>query len=133
MNFSTTKSLYSFLAVLFLLIIITIILKSNLKSTYEENLKEFTILKQDSKEFDYSKKHWSVDSSNIDFDELKNHPKLINHEKRGDKYYFEFGNLSSFEFDIISNKILNSTMIIKKLSLSKNENSKGNIIVEFES
>lgn len=132
MKFSSIKTLYSFLAVLSFLIIISIIFQNNFHSTYKENVKEFVILKQESKEFDSLKKHWSIKSAQNDFDELKSNPKLITQEKRGDKYYFEFGNLSSSEFDMITNKILNSTMIIKKLSLNKNDNSKGSIIVEFE-
>lgn len=79
------------------------------------------------------KKRWSAQESKNDIEYLKNHINLVKHEKRGGNLYFEFDHLSSNEFDTLSNKILNSMLVIKKLTLKRNGESKGSIIVEIES
>ncbi|MDP2078441.1 MAG: hypothetical protein Q8J85_10390 [Sulfuricurvum sp.] len=79
------------------------------------------------------KKRWSVQESKNDIDYLNNHINLVKHERRGQNLYFEFDNLSTNEFNILSNKILNSMLMIKKIKLERNSESKGSIVVEIES
>ncbi|MDO9055786.1 MAG: hypothetical protein Q7U69_04510 [Sulfuricurvum sp.] len=79
------------------------------------------------------KKRWSTEESKSDIEYLKQHQSLVKHEKRGGNLYFEFDNLSSNEFNALSNKILNSMLVIKKITLKRNGESKGSIIVEIES
>jgi hypothetical protein len=82
---------------------------------------------------DRYKKRWSAQESKNDIEYLKNHSNLVKHEKRGSNLYFEFDNLSLNEFNNVSNKILNSMLVIKKLTLKRNGESKGTIVVEIES
>lgn len=82
---------------------------------------------------DRYKKRWSAQESKNDIEYLKNHTSLIKHEKRGGNLYFEFDRLSSDEFNDVSNKILNSMLVIKKLTLKRNGESQGTIVVEIES
>lgn len=82
---------------------------------------------------DRYKKRWSMQESKSDIEYLKHHQSLVKHEKRGGNLYFEFDNLSSNEFNALSNKILNSMLVIKKITLKRNGESKGIIIVEIES
>jgi ABC-type molybdate transport system ATPase subunit len=82
---------------------------------------------------DRTKKRWSVEESKNDIAYLKQHQNLVKHEKRGGNLYFEFDNLSSNEFNTLSNKILNSMLVIKKITLKRTGESKGSIIVEIES
>ncbi|MDO9209067.1 MAG: hypothetical protein Q7T91_12535, partial [Sulfuricurvum sp.] len=79
------------------------------------------------------KTRWSHEASQNDLTYLKNHPSLTKEEKRGGSVYLEFNNLSSSEFNALSNKLLNSMLVIKKLTLQRNNASKGIITVEFES
>jgi hypothetical protein len=82
---------------------------------------------------DRFKKRWSTHDAKNDMEYLKNHPNLVKHEKRGGNHFFEFDNLSSDAFNTLSNKILNSMLVIKKLTLKQSRDSKGSIIVEIES
>jgi len=102
-------------------------------SSVEELRQENTTLTQQVKTIDLLKTRWSVQEAQNDFEYLKNHPNLIKEEKRGRNVYFEYDNLSSLEFNRLSNKILNSMMVIKKLTLQRNGTSKGVILVEIES
>ena len=102
-------------------------------SAVKELLQEHATLAQQAKAIDLLKTRWSVQESQNDFEYLKNHPNLIKQEKRGSNVYFEYDNLSSLEFNRLSNKILNSMMVIKKLTLRRNDASKGVILVEIES
>ena len=102
-------------------------------STVKELRQEHATLAQQAKAIDLLKTRWSVQESQNDFEYLKNHPNLIKQEKRGNNVYFEYDNLSSLEFNRVSNKILNSMMVIKKLTLRRNDASKGVILVEIES
>ena len=99
----------------------------------KELRQEHATLTQQAKTIDLLKTRWSVQESHNDFEYLKNHPNLIKQEKRGGNVYFEYDNLSLLEFNRISNKILNSMLVIKKLTLRRNSASKGVIIVEIES
>lgn len=93
---------------------------------------EHETLSQQAKEIGRLKKRWSTQESQIDFDFLKNHLNLVKQEKRGRNVYFEYEDLSMSEFDQLSNKILNSMLVIKKLTLRRNNASKGTILVEIE-
>ena len=79
------------------------------------------------------KQRWSLEESKKDIEFFKQHQNLVKHEKRGGNLYFEFENLSSDEFNLLSNKILNSMLVIKKITFKRNGESKGSIIVEIES
>jgi hypothetical protein len=57
---------------------------------------------------------------------------LTKQEKHGNKYHFEFNNLNISEFDHLSNKIFNSMLMIKKLTLRRESGSKGSIVMEVE-
>jgi hypothetical protein len=94
---------------------------------------EQTRLSNQVKEIDLLKTRWSLQSSRSDLDTLKNHPNLLKQEKRGGNLYLEYDNLSSTEFNAVSNKLLNSMLVIKKLTLRRNGTAKGSIIVEIES
>jgi hypothetical protein len=85
------------------------------------------------KEIETIKTRWSAQASQSDFEYFKNHPALIKQEKRGGNLYLEYDNLSSTEFNALSNKLLNSMLVIKKMTLRRNGSSKGSIIVEIES
>lgn len=99
----------------------------------QELAREQAILSQQAQETESLKKRWSVQNSQGDFDFLKNHFNLAKEEKRGKNTYFEYKNLSMREFDNLSNRILNSMLIIKKLTLQRDNMSKGTITVEVES
>ncbi|MFA5215811.1 hypothetical protein [Sulfuricurvum sp.] len=102
-------------------------------SLAQELNEEHTLLLQQVKSIDLLKRRWSIQESQRDFEYLKNHPNLIKQEKRGGNVYFEYDNLSSSEFNILTNKLLNSMLVIKKLTLQRNGASKGYITVEIES
>lgn len=102
-------------------------------STVEELRQEHATLMQQAKTIDLLKTRWSAQESLNELEYLKNHPNLIKQEKRGGNVYFEYDNLSSLEFNRLSNKILNSMLVIKKLTLRRNSASKGVILVEIES
>lgn len=101
-------------------------------SAVKELRAEHAILAQQSKSIEQLKTRWSVQESQNDFEYLKNHPLLIKQEKRGGNIYLEYDNLSSREFNALNNKLLNSMLNIKKLTLKRNGMSKGTIIVEIE-
>lgn len=102
-------------------------------SAVEELQQEHATLTQQVKTIDLLKTRWGVQESQNEFEYLKNHPNLVKQEKRGGNVYFEYDNLSSLEFNRLSNKILNSMLVIKKLTLRRNNASKGVILVEIES
>jgi hypothetical protein len=117
----------------FFLIILAGILTVKGSSAYEESVQEYTALSGQAKEIESVKTRWSHEASQNDLTYLKNHPSLTKEEKRGGSVYLEFNNLSSSEFNALSNKLLNSMLVIKKLTLQRNNASKGIITVEFES
>ncbi|MDD2828323.1 MAG: hypothetical protein PHW18_01975 [Sulfuricurvum sp.] len=90
-------------------------------------------LRAEVKEIESLKTRWSTQTSQSDFEYFKNHPNLTKQEKRGGNIYLEYNNLSSSEFNLLSNKLLNSMLVIKKMTLRHNGSSKGSIIVEIES
>lgn len=118
---------------LFTLLIISIIAylweNSNLVELQQENV---TLSKQVD-EIALLKTRWSTKESSNDFEYLKSHPNLVKQEKRAGNIYFEFDNLSSNDFNQLSNTILNSMLVIKKLTLRRNTASKGTILLEIES
>lgn len=93
---------------------------------------EHATLLQQAEEIGHLKKRWSTQESQIDFDFLKNHLNLVKQEKRGRNVYFEYDNLTMSAFDQLSNKILNSMLVVKKLTLRRGNGSKGTILVEIE-
>ncbi len=101
-------------------------------STVSELRSNHTTLIHQTQTIDRYKKRWSAQESKNDMEYLKQHQSLVKHEKRGGNLYFEFDNLSSNEFNLLSNKILNSMLVIKKLILKRNGESKGSIVVEIE-
>lgn len=102
-------------------------------STATELRDNRAILIHQTQTIDRYKKRWSTEESKNDIEYLKQHQSLVKHEKRGGNLYFEFDNLSSNEVDTLSNKILNSMLVIKKMTLKRSGESKGSIIVEIES
>ncbi|MDO9206634.1 MAG: hypothetical protein Q7T91_00110, partial [Sulfuricurvum sp.] len=104
----------------FFLIIIAGILTVKGTSDYEESVQEYNALSGQAKEIESVKTRWSHEASQNDLTYLKNHPSLTKEEKRGGSVYLEFNNLSSSEFNALSNKLLNSMLVIKKLTLQRN-------------
>ncbi|MFA6188104.1 MAG: hypothetical protein WC680_02380 [Sulfuricurvum sp.] len=126
------KTLKVTLLVSLSLMVITILWASKEHATVQALCLEHKTLSQQAKEIGRLKKRWSTQESQIDFDFLKNHLNLVKQEKRGRNVYFEYENLSMSEFDQLSNKILNSMLVVKKLTLRRNNASKGTILVEIE-
>lgn len=133
MKITPEKILPLSIAITSLLIIIAGIFALNATSEYEASLENHTTLSKQVKEIDAVKTRWSIEASQNDLTYLISHPNLVKNEKRGGSILLEFNHLSSSEFNLIANKILNSTLIIKKLTLKRNSTSKGIINVEFES
>jgi hypothetical protein len=115
-----------------ILFVITLALSLSAHSKYDEVATEYKTVQLQAQEYGQIKKRWSIEDAKGDFEYFKNHPKVTKQEKRGDKYLFEFDNLNGSEFDHLSNKILNSMVMIKKLTLRRESGFKGSIIVEFE-
>lgn len=133
MKYTPEKTVPLAILTTFFLIIIAGILTVKGSSDYEESVQEYTALSGQAKEIESLKTRWSHEASQNDLTYLKNHPSLTKEEKRGGSVYLEFNNLSSSEFNALSNKLLNSMLVIKKLTLQRNNASKGIITVEFES
>lgn len=102
-------------------------------SALETLSEEHAALISQAKAYEELKSRWSGEESRSDLEYLKNHPNLLKQEKRGGNLYLEFGNLSSGEFNRISNTLLNSLLVIKKMTLRRDGASRGVIIVEIES
>lgn len=122
-------------AVLIALTLVMVAALWNLReySAVQELMHEQEILSLQAEEYRALKTRWSANESPDDLEYLKKHSALLKEEKRGGNVYLEFGNLSSAEFNRLSNKILNSMLVIKKLTLRRDDASKGVIIVEVES
>lgn len=133
MKYTPEKIVPLAILTIFFLIILAGILTVKGSSDYEESVQEYTALSGQAKEIESLKTRWSHEASQNDLTYLKNHPSLTKEEKRGGSVYLEFNNLSSSEFNALSNKLLNSMLVIKKLTLQRNNASKGIITVEFES
>lgn len=133
MKYTPEKTVPLAILTTFFLIIIAGILTVKGSSDYEESVQEYTALSGQAKEIESLKTRWSHEASQNDLTYLKNHPSLTKEEKRGGSVYLEFNNLSSSDFNALSNKLLNSMLVIKKLTLQRNNASKGIITVEFES
>lgn len=101
-------------------------------SRYDEAVSESKALQTQAAEYVRIKQRWSLEASASDFEYLKNHARLSKQEKRGGRYRFEFDNLTALQFDHLANRILNSMMMIKKLTLRKNSDATGTIVVEVE-
>jgi hypothetical protein len=114
------------------LIIITGIFALSSSSSLEESLNDTTTLTVQAKEIEGLKTRWSTTTSQNELTYLKTLPSMSKEERRGGALYLEFTNLSSNEFNHIANKLLNSMLVIKKLTLQRNSSSKGVIIVEVE-
>lgn len=99
----------------------------------EVSLENYTTLSKQVYEIETIKTRWSHQASQTDFAYLAAHPNLVKNEKQGGSITLEFSHLSSSEFNRITNKLLNSMLIIKKLTLQRSSASKGMITVELES
>jgi hypothetical protein len=115
---------------LILVVAISALLENSAVTELRDN--HATLIRQ-ADAIDLYKKRWSSHESKKDIEYFKNHPNLIKHEKHGGNHTFEFDNLSLNEFNVLSNKILNSMLVIKKLTLKRNGESKGSIFLEIES
>ena len=98
-----------------------------------ELIVEQSRLNAEANEYRELKKRWSLKESQAVYAYLKSHPNRAKHEKRGGSVTMEFDNLSAVEFNRISNKILNSMLVVKKLTMKRDSGAKGSITVEFES
>ncbi len=99
----------------------------------EEVLEQQRLLETQINEYDSLKQRWSAEASQSVYEYLKSHRNLVKHVKRGGKSEMEFDHLSSDDFDTLSNKILNSMLMIKKLTMQRADGAQGRIVVEFES
>jgi len=99
----------------------------------EEVLEQQTLLETQINEYDSLKQRWSAEASQNVYAYLKSHPNLVKQQTRGGKSEMEFDHLSANDFDTLSNKILNSMLMIKKLTMQRASGAKGRIVVEFES
>lgn len=133
MKHSGQISLYVGVGVLGILTLLGVVGMVWENSRYSGVMESYTQVQRQAQEYAQIKARHLIASSQDDFDYLEKHPKLVKKEKHGGTYRFEFDNLSASEFDRITNKILNSTLIVKKMSLNKNGSSKGSISVEIES
>lgn len=127
-----SKGIMFGLMITFALVIVSAIAAIVENSSVEELRSNYVTLTQQTEAINLYKSRWSAKESQADFDYLKNHPLLVKQEKRGGNIFFEYDNISSREFNAISNKLLNSMLNIKKLSLKRNGMSKGTITVEIE-
>lgn len=132
MKYTPTKILISAVISVFIMGLFAEIWVIQEESALSELYSEQENLARQAKEYDVIKGRWFGEESKMELNELKSHPNLSKEEKRGKGVYLEFDNLSSIEFNRLSNKILNSMLIIKKVTLRRNEGSKGVISVEFE-
>jgi hypothetical protein len=114
------------------LILIAGIFALSSSSNFEESEKDYTSLTVQAKEIETLKARWATTTSQNELTYLKTLPSMSKEERRGGALYLEFTNLSSNEFNHIANKLLNSMLVIKKLTLQRNSSSKGVIIVEVE-
>lgn len=128
----TLRKLKFLLAIMIVLTLITAIAAIMQTSSVTQLRENYAVLTKQIGIIELVKTRWSAQESQNDFNYLKNHPSLFKQEKHGENIYFEFDNLSSSEFNALSNKILNSMLKIKKISLKKNGVSKGYISVEIE-
>lgn len=133
MKTTTSKPLLQAVVIVFALVVIAAIAALREHAAMDESTAQYESLSKDAKEYGMLKTRWSIQESQSVFDYLRNHPNRVKEEKRGGNIYLEFNNLSADEFNRLSNKILNSMLVIKKLTLQRNEASKGVIIVELES
>ncbi|MCK9372351.1 MAG: hypothetical protein M0P91_04080 [Sulfuricurvum sp.] len=132
MKYTPTKILISAVVSTFITAFVAEIWVMQEESALSELYAEQKNLAKQAKEYEVIKGRWFKEESKMELNELKNHPNLSKEEKRGKGVYLEYDNLSSVEFNRLSNKILNSMLMIKKLTLRRNEGSKGTINVEFE-
>ena len=133
MKVTPLKPLNLAVAVAFCLVLVASAVALNEHSSLKDLLNEKLALQSQAHEIDELKKRWSLEESQSVYTYLKAHPNLIKEEKRGGKITMQFDQLTSAEFNRLSNKILNSMLMIKKLTLKRQGSSKGTIIVEFES
>ncbi len=126
------KSLTVAVSVILGLLIVSLMYLWWEKSTLNEASEELLIVQKDVVQYEDIKNNSSLQESKHESELLLSHPALTRHEKHAGGYTMEFNHLSSDEFDRLSNIILNSKMVLKKLTLRKEADSKGSIVVEFE-
>lgn len=133
MNYTPEKRLSLAVIITLSLILITGIFALSSSSSLEESQNDSTTLSLQAKEIENLKTRWSTTASQNELTYLKTLPSMSKEERRGGALYLEFTNLSSSDFNLIANKLLNSMLVIKKLTLQRNNDSKGFISVEVES
>lgn len=100
--------------------------------TYRQVSEEYQYLQLQTQEYLALKGRWKYDAASETVAMLKSHPKLVRQEKVRGGYRFEFASLSSSDFNTLANAILNVPFTIKKLTMKRHTDSKGEISVEFE-
>ncbi|MGD9717525.1 MAG: hypothetical protein AB7U26_10660 [Sulfuricurvum sp.] len=120
------------MAAALLLVALSALLAWNGHTRYEEALDTYRTVEFQTSEYKALHEKLAYDPASERIVLLKAHPKLIRSEKTRSGVLFEFSPLSAAEFDTISNKILNSPFVIKKLLMKHDDNHRGTIIVEFE-
>ncbi|MFA6145308.1 MAG: hypothetical protein WCW84_05740 [Sulfurimonas sp.] len=133
MNYTPEKRLSLAVIITLSLILIMGIFALSSLSSLEESQNDNTTLSLQAKEIENLKTRWSTTASQNELTYLKTLPSMSKEERRGGALYLEFTNLSSNDFNLIANKLLNSMLVIKKLTLQRNTDSKGFISVEVES
>ncbi len=132
MNYTPEKRRSLAVIITLSLILITGIVTLSSSSSLEESQNDSTTLSLQAKEIENLKTRWSTTASQNELTYLKTLPSMSKEERRGGALYLEFTNLSSSDFNLIANKLLNSMLVIKKLTLQRNNDSKGFIAVEVE-
>lgn len=132
MNTAISTKLTSLLTAVVVLVLISAVWVLRMEGENADAAAEQVELLKQAQEYTALKNRWDAKESQGDLDYLKNHPNIVKQEKRGGNLYLEYANLSSGEFSRITNKLLNSMLVIKKMTLKRSGASKGIIIVEIE-
>ncbi len=127
------KTLKSALLIVFFLCMVAVIGVLWINSEVADLADEHANLSQQTKAINLLKGRWSLQESQSDVEYFKNRPNLIKQEKRGGNMYLEYDNLSASEFNLLSNRMLNAMLVIKKLTFRHDSSGRGVIIVEIES
>jgi len=132
MKYTPKNKLTLALMLTFAFIVIGGIFALSSSSSLEEAQNDGITLTLQAKEIESLKTRWASSSSQNELTTLKTLPSMTKEERRGGAVYLEFTNLSSSDFNHIANKLLNSMLVIKKLTLQRNSGSKGFISVEID-
>lgn len=133
MNLTSEKSLYYILTAAIVLVLTSALIERYADAKKGQVLAEYQHLKEQNDEYVSLKERWSLQSSQSSYEYFTSHPNLIKQEQRGGKIILEFDHLNEDDFNDLTNKILNSMLIIKKLSMQRSDTKEGKIVVEFQS